>query len=94
MEPAEDPASYRISWARVGEPFLTWTDQSGNAFPTEPAHTITNLEEGRPYRVMVRASYGGTAGDWSDEVTITVASANAPTVPGTPQGPEGVGRRQ
>ena len=84
--PAEEPVNYRVSWARVGEPFRTWTDSSGNAFPTEPAHTITDLEEGRPYKVMVLASYDGTSGDWSDEVTITVASANAPTVPGTPQG--------
>ena len=31
--PAEEPVNYRVSWARVGEPFLTWTDQSGNALP-------------------------------------------------------------
>ncbi len=72
-EPSEDPANYRISWAKVGDDFLAWIDQTGNAFPTEPRHTITGLEGGEEYKVMVRASYDGTAGDWSGEVTITVA---------------------
>ena len=39
--PAETPRDYRISWARVGESFLTWTDLSGNAFPTSSSYTIT-----------------------------------------------------
>ena len=32
--PASTPRDYRVSWARVGENFKTWTDESGNAFPT------------------------------------------------------------
>ena len=32
--PTETPHDYRLSWARVGESFRTWTDLSGNAFPT------------------------------------------------------------
>ena len=83
--PAENPANYRIAWAKEGEPFRTWTDRSGNAYPVEPAHTMTGLEEGAEYRVMVRASYAGTAGDWSGELAITVASASPPAVPGAPQ---------
>ena len=67
--PAENPANYRISWAKVGDDFLTYIDHTGNAFPTEPRHTITGLEGGEEYKVMVRASNG----DWSGEVTITVA---------------------
>ena len=39
--PAETPRDYRISWARVGESFLTWTDLSGNAFPTSSSYTIS-----------------------------------------------------
>ena len=35
--PAEAPADYRISWAKAGESFRTWTDLSGNAFP--PMHS-------------------------------------------------------
>ena len=80
--PSEAPANYRISWAKVGEDFKTWTDQSGNAFPTATSQTITGLEEGEEYKVMVRASYSGTAGDWSSEVVITVlghAANDAPT---------------
>ena len=77
--PSEAPANYRISWAKTGDPYLTWTNSTGNAFPTGPAHTITGLEEGEAYKVKVRASYAGTAGDWSGKITITVArSANNP----------------
>ena len=42
--PSETPADYRISWAKADEAFRTWTDLSGNAFPTEPSYTITGLE--------------------------------------------------
>ena len=87
-EPTETPANYRIAWAKVGENFRTWTDPSGNAYPTEPAYTITDLDEGEEYKVKVRASYSGTAGDWSGEATITVAESpaneppdNQPAVP-------------
>ena len=77
--PSEAPVNYRISWAKAGESYLTWTDLTGNAFPTDPAHTITGLEGGEAYKVKVRASYAGTAGDWSGEITITAAgSANSP----------------
>ena len=71
--PSETPVDYRISWAKAGEPYLTWTDLSGNAFPTDPSRTIADLEEGETYKVMVRARYGGSSGDWSGEITITVA---------------------
>ena len=98
-EPDEAPANYRIMWAKVGEPYLTWTDSSGNAFPTGTAQTITSLEEGETYKAKARASYDGTAGDWSGEATVTVASSasNQPTatVPGAPTGlsvsPDGSG---
>ena len=94
VAPSEAPANYRISWAKVGDPYLTWTNSTGNAFPTDPAHTITGLEAGETYNVKVRASYSGTAGDWSGDVTITIAEAatntiaeaatNTIAVPGTP----------
>ena len=80
--PDQTPANYRVSWAKAGEPYLTWTNPAGNAFPTVPFHTITGLEEGGEYRIKVRASYSGTSGDWSDEVTATVAEA--PVLSNTP----------
>ena len=79
VTPSETPAGYRISWAQVGDPYLTWTDSTGNAFPADPSRTITGLEEGTEYKAKVRATYGGTSGDWSGEITIAVArSANNP----------------
>ena len=33
--PDAAPRDYRIRWAKSGQNFLTWTDLSGNAFPTE-----------------------------------------------------------
>ena len=71
--PGETPADYRISWAKTGESFRTWTDLTGNAFPTGTSHTISDLEDEAEYKVKVRARYGGSAGDWSDEVTVAVA---------------------
>lgn len=77
--PSETPTDYRISWAKEGEPFPTWTDSSGNAFPTGPSHTITGLEEGETYKVKVRARYSGDApGDWSSETTATVPGVPDP----------------
>ncbi len=80
--PAEEPGDYRIAWAKVGEGFRTWTDLTVNAFPTTTSHTITDLEEGAEYKVMVRARYDGGSGDWSDQYTVTVkASAQDTTDP-------------
>ena len=88
-EPSEDPANYRIVWAKVGEPFKTWTDPSGNAFPTAPSHAITGLEGGEQYKVKIRASYAGTSGGWSGELAVTVAeSAPANRPPAVDAGPD------
>ena len=80
--PTDTPRDYRVSWARVNEDFLTWTDSSGNAFPTSPSYTITGLDQGVRYKVIVRARYDGPPGAWSDEVEAVVASA-APTATDT-----------
>ena len=72
--PGEAPRDYRVAWAEVGESFLGRSNLDGNAYPASPNHTITGLEEGEEYKVKVRARYGDSSpGDWSDEVTITVA---------------------
>ena len=61
--PSESPRDYRISWAKVGENFKTWTDSSGNAFPTSASHTITGLDKGVRYKVTVRARYQDGSGE-------------------------------
>ena len=81
--PAETPRDYRISWARVGESFLTWTDLSGNAFPTSSSYTITGLDEGVRYKVKVRARFNGSSGPWTEPVEADVAAAG-PTATHTP----------
>ena len=71
--PGEAPKDYRVAWAKAGEPFLTWTNLDGNAFPTSSSYSITDLEEGEQYKVKVRARYdSGGPGDWSDVITISV----------------------
>ena len=81
--PTETPLDYRINWARVGENFPTWTDLSGNAFPTSSSYTITDLDQGVRYKVKVRARYNGSAGDWSERVEAVVASAPTATATAT-----------
>ena len=62
---AED---YRVSWAPASENFKTWTDLSGNAFPTSPSYTVTGLQQGARYKVIVRSRFGpGSSGPWSAE---------------------------
>ena len=55
--PRTNPTDYRVRWAPNGQPFLTWSDSNGNAFPTRASHTITGLTAGLAYKVHVRARY-------------------------------------
>ncbi len=82
--PTDTPHDYRISWTRVGEDFLTWSDSRGNAFPTAPSYTITGLDQGVRYKVKVRARYNGSSGPWTEPVEVVVAFAPAPTATHTP----------
>ncbi len=78
--PSATPKDYRLSWARVGESFKTWTDTSGNAFPTSPSYTITGLDEGVRYKVKVRSRYEeDSPGAWSGPIRADVASAPTAT---------------
>ena len=81
--PEEAPDDYRIKWARVGESYLTWTDSSGNAFPTSPSYAITGLDGGARYKVQVRPRYESGPRPWSDEVEIQVMASptNTPLPP-------------
>ena len=73
-----------IVWARVGENFPSWRDSNGNAYPTSPSHSITDLDEGVRYKVQVRARYNGTSGSWTEPVEAVVASAATATPTSTP----------
>ena len=80
--PGEPARDYRVSWAKVGEAFRTWTDLDYNAFPTAASLTISGLDGGSRYKVMVRARYVGAAGPWTGEVEADVmveASLATPT---------------
>ena len=77
--PGETARDYRVSWAKVGEAFRTWTDLDYNAYPTTASLTISGLEGGSRYKVMVRARYDGGAGPWTGEVeAVVVAEASLP----------------
>ena len=56
-----------MNWAKAGDEFPTWTDLSGNTFPTRNSYTITGLDAGSRYKVRVRARYdSGEPGDRHD----------------------------
>ena len=77
--PGETARDYRVSWAKVGEAFRTWTDLDYNAFPTAASLTISGLDGGSRYKVIVRARYVGSAGPWTVEVEADVlAEASLP----------------
>ena len=71
--PSEAPVDYRVMFAPVGESYKTWSDSSGNAFPTSPSATLTGLQAGQRYKLKIRARYGGSSGAWSPEYEINVA---------------------
>lgn len=73
--PSDTPVDYRIAWARASENYKTWSDGSGNAFPTSPSYTITDLDHGTPYKVQVRARYNGSSGPWTGSVEALVMDA-------------------
>ena len=75
--PLAAPKDYRISWSLIGEKFPTWTDLSGNAFPTSPSYTISGLDEGVRYKVRLRARYeSGGPGDWTEVFKADVAASD------------------
>ena len=79
-EASPEPTDYRVSWARVEDSYVTWSDPSGNAYPTSESHSQGGLGEGARYKVKVRARYFETpestsplwSGPWSEEVTVTI----------------------
>ena len=76
--PSETAYDYRISWAPVGEEYRSWRDNNFNGYPSDPAYTIRGLREGVRYKLRLRARYNGSAGPWSGDHEIRVASAPPP----------------
>ena len=79
-EPAHGiPRDYRVMWAKSSDNYKTWTDESGNAFPTTNSHTVTDVERGVEYKAKVRARYSDGSGPWSDEARYTIPLPPTPT---------------
>ena len=79
------PTDYRVNWARLGEGYPSWTDDTANLQPTTTSQQLIDLDEGVEYKVRVRARYydGARAenpwsGPWA-EATRQVA-AEPPSV--------------
>ena len=74
------PTDYRVNWARSGEDYPPWTDNTANLHPTTTSQQLTDLDEDVEYKVRVRARYhdGADAGSpWSGpwaEATRQVAA--------------------
>ena len=51
------PTDYRVNWARSGEDYPPWTDDTANHQPTTTSQQLTDLDEGVEYKVRVRARY-------------------------------------
>ena len=74
------PTDYRVNWARSGEDYPPWTDNTANLHPTTTSQQLTDLDEDVEYKVRVRARYhdGPWSGPWA-EATRQVA-AQPPSV--------------
>ena len=85
--PESAPRDYRVMWAKSSDNYKTWTDESGNAFPTTNSHTVTDVERGVEYKAKVRARYSDGSGPWSDEAhyTIPLPPTPTPTPTATPE---------
>ena len=79
------PTDYRVNWARSGESYPSWTEDTGNRYPTTTSLQLTGLDEGMEYKVQVRARYydgehedNSWSGTWAEEF-LQVAGNPPPT---------------
>ena len=79
------PTDYRVVWAESSSGFKSWKDESGNAFPTANAHTISELDDDLEYKARVRSRYFDSegkrqkSGSWSEVVVLNLALPRKPT---------------
>ena len=83
------PTDYRVNWARSGEDYPPWTDNTANHQPTTTSQQLTDLDEDVEYKVRVRARYhdGPWSGPWAEatrqvaaQPSLGVRSADDPPV--------------
>ena len=70
--PGQQPDDYRVNYARADEDYPSYTQNFGNAYPTEPSIELSGLDEGVEYKVHVRARYSNGSGPWSADARLTV----------------------
>ena len=78
---------YRVVFAKSADDYVTWSDPSGNKFPSSSSVTLSGLDKGQSYKLKVRARFNGaSSGPWSSQNTFTVASdPPPPTAQPTPE---------
>ena len=53
---------YRVMWAPIDQDYKTYTDPSGNLYPTGNSQTLTGLAENAQYKFRIRAPVLRTPG--------------------------------
>ena len=62
---------YRVQWNKADQPWNTWRDHGGTAFPTGTSHTIQDLAPGS-YKIRARARINKKGGPWTSHVVATI----------------------
>ena len=95
--PHDQPADYRVNWAKSADEYPSYTQEDANAYPTNSTHTLEGLEYDTEYKIQIRARYyQGEHEDspWSGPWRETTAQVQqplpaAPNLTGTPLTLEG-----
>ena len=95
--PHDQPADYRVNWAKSADEYPSYTQEDANAYPTNSTHTLEGLEYDTEYKIQIRARYyQGEHEDspWSGPWRETTAQVQqplpaAPNLTGTPLTHEG-----
>ena len=95
--PHDQPADYRVNWAKSADEYPSYRQEDANAYPTNSTHTLEGLEYDTEYKIQIRARYyQGEHEDspWSGPWRETTAQVQqplpaAPNLTGTPLTPEG-----
>ena len=76
---------YRIQWNKSDQPWNTWRDHGGTAYPTGTSYTIENLTPGS-YKIRARARINRKGGPWSSEVLASIPEETGEAAPDSPPG--------